>query len=58
MVVRLARSCEEAHAAGRAAHAAFLREHGASSESFPLLTLRRDDWTQPFVVAAPSDGAN
>lgn len=47
----LARTCEEAHSAGRRAHAAFLRAHGVSSTSFPLLMLRRGDWTQPFAVS-------
>lgn len=51
MVVRLAHTCDEAHAAGRRTHAAFLREHGLTNASFPLLMLRRNNWAEPFARA-------
>ena len=47
---RVAATCAEAHAAGREAHAAFLRAHSVSRASFPLLMLRRNDWSHPFAV--------
>lgn len=46
-------SCAEAHARGRHIHAQYLAAHPhLSAESFPLLMLRRQHWSEPFVLAA------
>ena len=47
-----ASNCAEAHENGRAAHAAFLRDHGVTAAEMPLLMLRRGDWYQPFALWA------
>ena len=45
-----ASNCAEAHENGRAAHAAFLRDHGVTAAEMPLLMLRRGDWYQPLAL--------
>ena len=46
---RVAATCAEAHAVGHAARDAFVAAHGLVNESFPLLVLRRGEWTEPFA---------